>query len=294
MNILVTGANGQLGNAMRVAARESKDNYIFTDVAGLDNGDVVKLDITDADAVKRMVKDNDIKVIVNCAAYTNVDKAEDDSDFAELLNAGAVSNLAEAAKENDATLIHISTDYVFGGSAGNTPRTEEEPANPTGVYGLTKLHGEEAIDRSGAKALIFRTAWLYSEYGKNFVKTMLNLTSTKPELKVVFDQCGTPTYARDLADAIYDIIDNRKFAGNEGVYHFSNEGVCSWYDFTRMIAEIAGNDGCDVQPCHSNEFPSKVVRPSYSVLDKTKYKETFGRKVPYWTDSLKICIKNLV
>lgn len=294
MNILVTGANGQLGNAMRVAARESKDNYIFTDVAGLDNGDVVKLDITDADAVKRMVKDNDIKVIVNCAAYTNVDKAEDDSDFAELLNAGAVSNLAEAAKENDATLIHISTDYVFGGSAGNTPRTEEEPANPTGVYGLTKLHGEEAIDRSGAKALIFRTAWLYSEYGKNFVKTMLNLTSTKPELKVVFDQCGTPTYARDLADAIYDIIDNRKFAGNEGVYHFSNEGVCSWYDFTKMIAEIAGNDGCDVQPCHSNEFPSKVVRPSYSVLDKTKYKETFGRKVPYWTDSLKICIKNLV
>lgn len=294
MNILVTGANGQLGNAMRVAARESKDNYIFTDVAGLDNGDVVKLDITDADAVKRMVKDNDIKVIVNCAAYTNVDKAEDDSDFAELLNAGAVSNLAEAAKENDATLIHISTDYVFGGSAGNTPRTEEEPANPTGVYGLTKLHGEEAIDRSGAKALIFRTAWLYSEYGKNFVKTMLNLTSTKPELKVVFDQCGTPTYARDLADAIYDIIDNRKFAGNEGVYHFSNEGVCSWYDFTRIIAEIAGNDGCDVQPCHSNEFPSKVVRPSYSVLDKTKYKETFGRKVPYWTDSLKICIKNLV
>lgn len=294
MNILVTGANGQLGNAMRVAARESKDNYIFTDVAGLDNGDVVKLDITDADAVKRMVKDNDIDVIVNCAAYTNVDKAEDDMDFAELLNAGAVSNLAEAAKENDATLIHVSTDYVFGGSAGNTPRTEKEPANPTGVYGLTKLHGEEAIDRSGAKALIFRTAWLYSEYGKNFVKTMLNLTSTKPELKVVFDQCGTPTYARDLADAIYDIIDNRKFAGNEGVYHFSNEGVCSWYDFTKMIAEIAGNNGCDVQPCHSDEFPSKVVRPSYSVLDKTKYKETFGRKVPYWTDSLKICIKNLV
>lgn len=294
MNILVTGANGQLGNEMRVVARDAKDKYIFTDVTGLDNGEVVKLDITDADAVKRMVKEYGIDVIVNCAAYTNVEKAEDDREFAELLNAEAVRNLAEAVKANDGTLIHVSTDYVFGGSAGNTPRAEQEPVNPTGVYGLTKLHGEEAIKGSGVKALIFRTAWLYSEYGKNFVKTMLSLTSTKPELKVVFDQCGTPTYARDLADAIYDIIDNRKFEGNEGVYHFSNEGVCSWYDFTKMIAEIAGNSNCDVQPCHSDEFPSKVVRPSYSVLDKTKYKETFGRKVPYWTDSLKICIKNLV
>lgn len=288
MNILVTGANGQLGNSIRdvVAARGSDANrYIFTDVA--------ELDITDAEAVRKMVKDNDVKVIVNCAAYTNVEKAEDDFDFAELLNAGAVRNLAEAARENDATLIHVSTDYVFGGSAGNTPRGEEEPVNPTGVYGLTKLHGEEAIAESGAKAIIFRTAWLYSEYGKNFVKTMLNLTVSKPELKVVFDQCGTPTYARDLAEAIVDVIENGKADGNEGVYHFSDEGVCSWYDFTKMIAEYAGNDACDVQPCHSDEFPSKVVRPSYSVLDKTKYKKTFGKNVPYWTDSLKKCLKNL-
>lgn len=285
MNILVTGANGQLGSCMRNAAKHSKDNYIFTDVA--------ELDITDAKAVAKMVSDNGINVIVNCAAYTNVDKAESDAEFAELLNAGAVKNLAEAAKANNGTLIHISTDYVFGGSQGNTPRTEEEPANPTGVYGLTKLHGEQAIANSSAKALIFRTAWLYSEYGKNFVKTMLNLTSTKPELKVVFDQVGTPTYAQDLADAIFDVIENRKFEGKEGIYHYSNEGVCSWFDFTKSIAEIAGNNDCDIQPCHSNEFPSPVVRPSYSVLDKTKLKNTFGLKVPYWTDSLKMCIKNL-
>lgn len=285
MNILVTGANGQLGNCMRNAAAKSNDNYIFTDVA--------ELDITNAEAVSRMVRDNDIKVIVNCAAYTNVDKAEDDVAFAEILNAIAVDNLAQAIKTNDGTLIHISTDYVFGGSQGNTPRTETEPVNPTGVYGMTKLHGEQAIEASGCKALIFRTAWLYSEYGKNFVKTMLNLTSTKPELKVVFDQVGTPTYAQDLADAILDIIENRKYEGNEGIYHYSNEGVCSWFDFTKMIAEIARNNGCDIQPCHSNEFPSPVIRPSYSVLDKTKFKNTFGLRVPYWTDSLKVCIKNL-
>lgn len=285
MNILVTGANGQLGNCMRNVAKNSKDNYIFTDVA--------ELDITDADAVNRMVKENDVKVIVNCAAYTNVDKAESDVAFAEKLNALAVDNLAQAMKANDGTLIHISTDYVFGGSHGNTPRTETEPVNPTGVYGMTKLHGEQAIEASGCKALIFRTAWLYSEYGKNFVKTMLNLTSTKPELKVVFDQVGTPTYAQNLADAIYDIIDNRKFEGNEGIYHYSNEGVCSWFDFTKTIAEIAGNNSCDIQPCHSDEFPSPVVRPSYSVLDKTKFKNRFGLRVPYWTDSLKVCINNL-
>lgn len=286
MNVLVTGANGQLGNCIRNAVKGSNDNYIFTDVA--------ELDITDADAVARMVKDNDVKVIVNCAAYTNVDKAEDDADFAELLNAGAVRNLAEAAKANDATLIHVSTDYVFGGNQGNTPRTEEEPANPTGVYGVTKLHGEQAITDSGVKALIFRTAWLYSEYGKNFVKTMLNLTSTKPALKVVFDQCGTPTYAQDLADAIVAIISSRAYDGREGVYHYSNEGVCSWFDFTKAIAEIAGNDACDVQPCHSDEFPSKVVRPAYSVLDKTKFKTTFSLPVPYWTTSLRRCLTNLI
>ncbi|MDE6855027.1 MAG: dTDP-4-dehydrorhamnose reductase [Muribaculaceae bacterium] len=285
MNILITGANGQLGNCMRNAAKDSKDNYIFTDVA--------ELDITDAEAVTKAVKDNDIKVIVNCAAYTNVEKAETDRDFAELLNAKAVRNLADAVKANDGTLIHVSTDYVFGGSLGNTPRNEEEPVNPTGVYGETKLHGERQIAESGVKALVIRTAWLYSEYGKNFVKTMLNLTSSKPELKVVFDQVGTPTYAQDLADTIFGIIENRRFDGNEGVYHYSNEGVCSWYDFTKMIAEIAGNTGCDIQPCHSDEFPSPVTRPSYSVLDKTKIKDTFGIRVPYWTDSLKKCIANL-
>lgn len=285
MNILVTGANGQLGNCIRNAARNSADNYIFTDVD--------ELDITDSIAVNRMVKDYGINVIVNCAAYTNVDRAENDADFAELLNATAVRNLAEAINTVGGTLIHISTDYVFGGSQGNTPRTETEPANPTGVYGVTKLNGEQAIEQSGCKALIFRTAWLYSEYGKNFVKTMLNLTATKPELKVVFDQCGTPTYARDLADAIVNIIDNREFEGNEGIYHYSNEGVCSWFDFTKAIAQITGNTGCDIQPCHSDEFPSHVVRPAYSVLDKTKFKQTFGLRVPYWTDSLKACIKNL-
>ena len=285
MNILITGANGQLGNAMRLASRHSNDNYIFTDVA--------ELDITDAEAVARMVRDNDVNVIVNCAAYTNVDRAEDDAEFAELLNATAARNLADAVKANDGTLIHISTDYVFGGNTGNTPRGENEPANPTGVYGVTKLHGEQQIAESGVKALIIRTAWLYSEVGKNFVKTMLNLTATRPELKVVFDQAGTPTYAQDLADAIFDIIENRKMGGNEGVYHYTNEGVCSWYDFTKMIAEMAGNTGCDIQPCHSDEFPSKVVRPSYSVLDKTKFKETFGLRIPYWTDSLRKCLNNL-
>lgn len=285
MNILVTGANGQLGSCLRDVAAGSTDNYIFTDVA--------ELDITNAAAVRKAVSDNAVDVIVNCAAYTNVDKAEDDAAFAELLNATAVRNLAEAAKENGATLIHISTDYVFGKEPYNVPCREDQKGTPTGVYGLTKLHGEQAIAETRVKALIFRTAWLYSEYGRNFVKTMLNLTSTRPELKVVFDQTGTPTYAGDLALALFDIIENRRFAGNEGVYHYSNEGVCSWYDFTKMIAEYAGNTACDIQPCHSDEFPSKVVRPSYSVLDKTKFKNTFGIKVPYWTDSLRRCIANL-
>lgn len=295
MNILVTGANGQLGNCLRKAASGSKDNYIFTDVIEdeVDGTPVRRLDITDADAVKNAVTDNDIDLIVNCAAYTNVDRAEDDAEFAELLNATAVRNLAEALKAKNGTLIHISTDYVFGKEPYNVPCRENQKGTPTGVYGLTKLHGEQAIAETGIKALIFRTAWLYSEYGKNFVKTMLNLTSTKPELKVVFDQAGTPTYAQDLADALFSIIENRRFEGNDGVYHYSDEGVCSWFDFTKMIAEYAGNTTCDIRPCHSDEFPSKVIRPSYSVLDKTKFKETFGLKIPYWTDSLKICIKNL-
>ncbi|MBD5419078.1 MAG: dTDP-4-dehydrorhamnose reductase [Bacteroides sp.] len=285
MNILVTGANGQLGSCIRDKAAGSSNNYIFTDVA--------ELDITDRDAVKKMADENNIDLIINCAAYTNVEKAEDDAAFAEVLNAGAVRNLAEVMAERGGKLIHVSTDYVFGGNSGNTPRNEEEPANPTGVYGVTKLHGEQAVEESGVKAIILRTAWLYSEYGNNFVKTMLKLTSEKPALNVVFDQCGTPTYAGDLADAIVGIIEENKFDGNEGIYHFSNEGVCSWYDFTKEIARQAGHDNCDIQPCHSDEFPSKVVRPSYSVLDKTKYKKTFGKKIPYWTDALAVCLERM-
>lgn len=285
MNILVTGANGQLGNEMRIVSQKSTDRYFFTDVA--------ELDITDADAVEKMVADNDIKVIVNCAAYTNVDKAEDEEELAELLNARAVANLALSMQRHDGLLVHVSTDYVFGGNRNNTPCREEEPANPTGIYGITKLHGEQAITASGCHYLIIRTAWLYSEFGKNFLKTMLSLTATKPQLKVVFDQVGTPTYAYDLAATIYDIVEHRKYEGKDGIYHYSNEGVCSWFDFTRMIARYAGNIQCDVQPCHSDEFPSKVVRPSYSVLDKTKIKQTFGIRIPYWTDSLEACLENM-
>ncbi|MDE6272244.1 MAG: dTDP-4-dehydrorhamnose reductase [Muribaculaceae bacterium] len=286
MNILVTGSNGQLGTSIRVASTGAPDNYIFTDVA--------ELDITDKEAVAKIVKEKDIDIIVNCAAYTNVERAEDDAEFAEILNAKAVRNLAEAMAAKDGLLIHISTDYVFGGNQGNTPRGESEPTNPTGIYGLTKLHGEEAIKQTGVKNIILRTAWLYSEYGNNFLKTMMRLTSEKPQLNVIFDQTGTPTYAGDLAGAIVDIISNRKYSDNEGIYHFSNEGVCSWYDFTMHIAEEIGTvKSCDIRPCHSDEFPSKVVRPSYSVLDKTKFKKTFGLRIPYWTDSLKVCIANL-
>jgi len=285
VNILITGANGQLGNEMQIVSKDSQDHYIFTDVA--------ELDITNLEAIRKMVKEEEIKVIINCAAYTNVDKAEEDVDFCTLLNATAVENLAITMKEVDGLLVHVSTDYVFGGDSYNTPCTEDKKGTPTGVYGQTKLQGEQNIQKIGCHHLIIRTAWLYSEFGKNFVKTMLNLTSTKPQLKVVFDQTGTPTYAYDLAAAIYDIVENRKYEGKDGIYHYSNEGVCSWFDFTKMIAEYAGNTACDILPCHSNEFPSPVKRPSYSVLDKTKIKETFGIQVPYWTDSLKKCIKNL-
>lgn len=293
MNVLVTGANGQLGNEMRIVSKGSKDHYIFTDVIEVDGQETTFLDITNLDNVRDIVRTQRISVIVNCAAYTNVDKAETDQDFCEVLNAKAPENLAIAMKEVNGLLVHISTDYVFGGDSYNTPCKEDQEGIPTGVYGLTKLHGEQNIQNSGVDYLIFRTAWLYSEFGKNFVKTMLHLTSTKPQLKVVFDQTGTPTYAYDLAKMIYDIIEQRKYKGNTGIYHFSNEGVCSWFDFTKMIAEYAGNTNCDIQPCHSNEFPSPVKRPAYSVLDKTKVKDTFGVKVPYWTDSLKICIKNI-
>ena len=296
MNILVTGANGQLGNEMRIVAKGSKDNYIFTDVVEVEGQETTILDITNLDAIRKIVLEKDIKVIVNCAAWTNVDGAEapEKYELVELLNAKAPENLAVAMKEVRGLLIHISTDYVFGGDPYNTPCKENQKGTPTGVYGLTKLHGEQNIQKTGVDYLIFRTAWLYSEFGKNFVKTMLNLTATKPQLKVVFDQVGTPTYAYDLAATIFDIIENRKFEGNSGIYHYSNEGVCSWYDFTKMIAELAGNTECDIQPCHSDEFPSPVKRPAYSVLDKTKVKEIFGIRIPYWTDSLRICMNNIL
>ena len=294
MNILVTGANGQLGNEMRILAKESQDKYIFTDVNQVEGLETTFLDITDLEAIRVIVKENDVKAIVNCAAWTNVDGAEDPEkyDIVENLNAIAPENLAKAMKEVNGLLIHISTDYVFGADPYNTPCKEDQKGTPTGVYGLSKLHGEERIIATGCNHVIIRTAWLYSEFGKNFCKTMMNLTATKPQLKVVFDQVGTPTYALDLAKAIEVILN--KFDGSQtGTYHFSNEGVCSWYDFTKMIAEYNGTTSCDIQPCHSNEFPSPVTRPSYSVLDKTKIKETFGIKVPYWTDSLKTCISNL-
>ena len=290
MTILVTGANGQLGNEMRIVTRDSADRYIFTDVVEQDGFETTMLDITDLEAVRSAVRENDVKVIVNCAAYTNVDGAETNQELAELLNAKAPQNLAVAMKEVDGLLVHISTDYVFGGDSYNTPCREDQKGTPTGVYGLTKLHGEQNILASGCEYVIIRTAWLYSEFGKNFVKTMLNLTATRPELKVVFDQVGTPTYAYDLAVAIFDIIENRKYDGNTGIYHFSNEGVCSWYDFTKMIAEFSGHTECDIKPCHSDEFPSPVKRPAYSVLDKTKIKTVFGISIPYWTDSLSKCI----
>lgn len=321
MTILVTGANGQLGNEMRIVTKGSNDRYIFTDVcdehpeslemlhklAGEDvETTTTKLDITNLEAIRKIVKENDVKVIVNCAAWTNVDGAEDPEkyDLVELLNAKAPENLAIAMKEVGGLLIHISTDYVFGGDPYNTPCKEDQKGTPTGVYGLTKLHGEQIIQTTGVDHLIFRTAWLYSEFGKNFVKTMLNLTATKPQLKVVFDQVGTPTYARDLADVIMVAIEDYKQSLNSqpssliyaksGIYHFSNEGVCSWFDFTKMIAEHSGQTSCDIQPCHSDEYPSPVKRPAFSVLDKTKVKETLGLAVPYWADSLRICLRNIL
>lgn len=319
MTILVTGANGQLGNEMRIVSKGSIDKYIFTDVCDenhdssemlhkLVEDDVdtttTKLDITNSDAIRKMVKDNDVKVVVNCAAYTNVDGAEINEALAEKLNADAPKNLAIAMKEVNGLLIHISTDYVFGGDPYNTPCKEDQKGTPSGVYGKTKLHGEQGIVATNCNHIVLRTAWLYSEFGKNFVKTMLNLTAIKPQLKVVFDQVGTPTYALDLAKAILTIIDDYKQESSyynqwasyskNGIYHYSNEGVCSWFDFTKLIADIAGNRECDILPCHSDEFPSPVKRPAYSVLDKTKVKETFVVNVPYWTESLKVCIKNLL
>ena len=306
MTILVTGANGQLGNEMRILAKNSVDKYIFTDVVDASEesiailkkqagDDIVTetehLDITNLDAIREIVKREKVEVIVNCAAWTNVDGAEDPEKYAlvEKLNATAPEYLAIAMKEVDGWLVHISTDYVFGKEPYNTPCKEEQKGTPTGVYGATKLLGEQNIIAAGCKYMILRTAWLYSEFGKNFVKTMLNLIETKSQLKVVFDQTGTPTYAWDLATAIVAVLKNPV----EGVFHYSNEGVCSWFDFTKMIAKFAGNTICDIQPCHSLEFPSPVNRPAYSVLDKTKIKETFGIGIPYWMVSLETCIEHI-
>lgn len=286
MNILVTGVNGQLGSHIRLLSEgcESGNRYFYTDVEDLD--------ITRRDAVFNFVLTNGINVIVNCAAYTNVDKAEDEEECAELINATAVRHLADAMKVSGGTLIHISTDYVFGGNAYNKPCREDAKTNPTGSYGRTKLHGEEAIAEVGCHFILIRTGWLYSEYGKNFVKTMLRILPER-NCKVVFDQVGTPTYAGDLAKVIFDMVESESYRGRDGIYHFSNEGVCSWYDFAKEIARQAGLVNCSISPCHSDEFPSKVVRPSYSVLDKTKIKETFGVEIPYWTDSLTKCLSNM-
>lgn len=283
--ILVTGANGQLGREMQRLGAVSPNQYIFTDVE--------ELDITDGQAVEQFIEEQKIDIVVNCAAYTNVDRAEDDEATAEAINATAVCNLARAVKRVDGVLFHVSTDYVFGGD-GNTPRTEDMPLNPLGVYGRTKLHGEQAIVKQECRAIIIRTAWLYSEFGNNFLKTMLRLTGERENLNVVFDQVGTPTYAGDLAMTIFSIIEGDMYAGNEGIYHFSNEGVCSWYDFAQEIATAVGHKGCKIAPCHSNEFPSKVTRPSYSVLDKSKIKRTFGVDIPHWRESMYYCLKRLV
>ena len=302
MNILVTGANGQLGNEMRIIAKHSDDNYIFTDVNQVEGVETTYLDITDMAAIRKAVSDNHVNVIVNCAAWTNVDACETDdrlAALAEKLNADAPENLAKAIKEVNGLFVQISTDYVFGKEPYNTPCREDQKGTPTGVYGTTKLHGEQKIMASDVKYVIIRTAWLYSEFGKNFCKTMLNLTATKSEINVVFDQCGTPTYAYDLAKAIEIIIEDYKKEASlpqyskTGIYHFSNEGVCSWFDFTKMIAEYSGHNECEIKPCYSVDYPSPVKRPAYSVLDKSKIKNTFGVRVPYWTDSLKVCISNL-
>ena len=300
MKVLVTGANGQLGNEMRILARQSRDSYVFTDVSQVEGFQTEYLDITDLQAVRAAVAEHGVQAIVNCAAYTNVDAAESNYELAEKLNAEAPENLAIAMKEVGGLLVHVSTDYVFGAEPYNTPCKEEQTGTPTGVYGLTKLHGEQKIMATGCNYVIIRTAWLYSEFGKNFCKTMMNLTTTKPKLNVVFDQVGTPTYALDLARAIEIVLadfashqEDRCVYPNTGIYHYSNEGVCSWFDFTKMIAEYNGSTQCNIQPCHSDEFPSPVKRPSYSVLDKTKIKTVFGVEVPYWTDSLKKCINNL-
>lgn len=290
MNILVTGANGQLGTELRNVTAGSRNNYIFSDVTSPPGVETLNLDITNIDAVRIVCDSEKVDVIVNCAAYTNVDKAEDEPSMAMLLNCTAAGNLAKVAAERDAALIHISTDYIFHGDIP-MPCKEDWPTDPLGVYGSTKLAGEKEIERSGCRSMILRTAWLYSPYGKNFVKTMLRLTEERDSLNVVFDQIGTPTYAYDLASLITRIIEDGQL-DKTGIYHFSNEGAVSWYDFAKAISEI-GVTTCDIRPCHTEEYPSKAQRPRFSVLDKTKVKETFKVTIPYWRDSLADCIKRI-
>jgi len=285
-NILITGSNGQLGNELRLVVGENDkiNKYYFTDVD--------ELDITNKKDVSEFIVANNIDIVVNCAAYTNVDKAEDDKERADLINHIGPKNLAEACRDKNGLLIHISTDYVFDGTK-NTPYTETDETKPLGVYGETKLRGENAIINSGCDYVIIRTSWLYSSFGHNFLKTMQRLTAEKESLNVVFDQVGTPTYAGDLANVIYTIIQNNNNTDiRNQIYHFSNEGVCSWYDFAVAINEALGHN-CNIKPCFSSEFPSKVTRPSFSVFNKTKIKSTLSIEIPYWKDSMLTCIENL-
>ena len=282
MNILVTGANGQLGNEMQVLARENlQHTYFFTDVQ--------ELDICDEQAVYAYVSEHKIDIIVNCAAYTAVDKAEDNVELCDKLNNIAPGYLARAAQANGAAMIQVSTDYVFDGTA-HIPYTEEEPTCPASVYGSTKLAGEQNVMDHCEKAMVIRTAWLYSIYGNNFVKTIIRLAQERDSLGVIFDQIGTPTYANDLAQAIFAAINKGVV---RGIYHFSDEGVCSWYDFTIAIHRLAGIASCKVKPLHTADYPAKAPRPHYSVLDKTKIKDTFGIEIPHWEESLKRCINQL-
>jgi dTDP-4-dehydrorhamnose reductase len=284
MNMLVTGASGQLGSEIHYLEKNPKNNYFFTTKTDLD--------ITDRKSVQKYIVDNKIKIIINCAAYTAVEKAEEEFKKADLVNHVAVKNLAEASKKNDVFLIHFSTDYVFGG-AGNLPFRENDIVNPLSVYGKTKLAGEQVIKETGCKALIIRTAWLYSSFGNNFVKTIIKLSSKKESIKVVYDQVGSPTSARDLAKFLIFIIETGKYIGKEGIYHFTNEGVVSWYDFAVEIANQIGAK-CKILPCRTDEFSTKAKRPAYSVLDKVKVKEIFDIEIPYWKDSLKKCLEELI
>ena len=296
MNILVTGANGQLGREMRLTAKESSHHYIFTDVAPAEGLETILLDITDRNAVEQMVSEEQVGAIVNCAAWTDVDACETDSVMAakaERINALAPAILAQAMRDVNGLLVHISTDYVFGLEPYNTPCNEEQKGTPTGVYGHSKLRGEMVIRNSGVQYIILRTSWLYSEYGRNFCRTMMKLTAEKPQVNVVFDQTGTPTYALDLAQAITTILERESWRGNTGIYNYSNEGVCSCYDFAMTIRRMAGHEACQINPCHSNEYPSPVKRPAYSVLDKSKFKQTFHLSIPYWAESLLKCVNNL-